>query len=173
MEPKKSATITATFIGLCVVVILICGGGLVAMMRATRSFVGSVERMSSGEDTFVVPPPDQIVSEYDFFNLQLEPFVIWDKEGLLLKVKATASERRIERLEFRRITLDDYLPDPKMPLTVWAIEPGKPRWIKVRFPGFSGRGGKNGKLVMRYSIRKGSEQGEEPKNIVIPLRKGR
>lgn len=142
-------------------------------MRGLRSVLGSIERMSSGEELDVVPAPYEVVSSGDLFNLRVEPYVVWDRGEIVLKLKAIAESRRVERLELRRITLDDYLPDLKLPHDAGPVEPGKPKWIKVRFPGFTGRGGKIGKLDLRYSTRSGSEVGGTPTSVTIPLRPGR
>lgn len=72
-----------------------------------------------------------------------------------------------------KFALDDYFSDLKLPYAVSPLKPGGSKTVKVRFPGFSGRGGKLAKLKTEIETRDGQEFWSSLQyfDLAIPRRK--
>ncbi|MEQ1932331.1 MAG: hypothetical protein ABL962_00430 [Fimbriimonadaceae bacterium] len=95
--------------------------------------------------------------------------VRWDHDVIAINLKASADlEAKGDSISIKSITLDDYFSDLKLPLKI-GLKSGQSKVVEVRFPGYSGRGGKNAKLKMTFG--KLNESTSYEPHVALPLRK--
>lgn len=128
------------FLILGVAAVAICGGGLFALALGRRLVDRIGKQSSMGPDIISMSESPPYVKEE----------AKWDGDVLAVDFEFHSDKKPIDDVVLDSALLDKCLPDVKLPRHLGPIGPGKVAKLKIRFPGFEGRGSKFAKLQLSY-----------------------